>query len=373
MIKPGKPSSAVNQSAIPAMSGGGGGPGVPAVPNSPSVGTSPGGPGVLGQSNTGAGLRGESIGEGGGGVGGVHQVYQPPGDGVFGQGATGVHGVGTIGVYGVSEGNGQGVLGESTGNGPGVSGTSKGGDGVYGTSAHNGVHGMSASSADSGVWGENTGGGYGVSGSSAKGWGVYGSSQNGQAALFQGQVHITQDLNVDGRANLIGHVLCENGLGVNGLSVIGDMSLDGNLNITNKGDVVLSDCAEHFDVVDANTKPGTVMVIDQDGNLRPSSRPYDKKVAGVVSGAGNYRPGIILGQHQSQHKGLPIALFGKVYCRVDARDSAIEIGDLLTTSRTSGHAMKAQDPVNAFGAVIGKALKPLKEGQGLIPILVALQ
>jgi hypothetical protein len=64
---------------------------------------------------------------------------------------------------------------------------------------------------------------------------------------------------------------------------------------------------------------------------------------------------------------------GKVYCKVDATDAAIAVGDLLTTSRTPGHAMKAEDPVRAFGAVIGKALRPLSGGLGLVPVLVALQ
>jgi len=35
--------------------------------------------------------------------------------------------------------------------------------------------------------------------------------------------------------------------------------------------------------------------------------------------------------------------------------------------------MKTSDPSQAFGAVIGKALRPLAAGQGLIPILIALQ
>ena len=70
---------------------------------------------------------------------------------------------------------------------------------------------------------------------------------------------------------------------------------------------------------------------------------------------------------------MPLALVGKVYCKVDAGHGAIEIGDLLTTSPTPGHAMKAADPMRAFGAVIGKALRPLASGTGLIPILVALQ
>jgi hypothetical protein len=35
--------------------------------------------------------------------------------------------------------------------------------------------------------------------------------------------------------------------------------------------------------------------------------------------------------------------------------------------------MKAANPRDAFGAVIGKALGALPEGRGLIPILIALQ
>ena len=35
--------------------------------------------------------------------------------------------------------------------------------------------------------------------------------------------------------------------------------------------------------------------------------------------------------------------------------------------------MKAAEPLRAFGAVIGKALRPLNAGQALIPILIALQ
>ena len=64
---------------------------------------------------------------------------------------------------------------------------------------------------------------------------------------------------------------------------------------------------------------------------------------------------------------------GKVYCKVDAQYAPIEVGDLLTTSPTPGHAMKAADPLKGFGSVIGKALRPLNGGQGMIPILIALQ
>jgi hypothetical protein len=143
-----------------------------------------------------------------------------------------------------------------------------------------------------------------------------------------------------------------------------------------EGDIILrnADCAEDFDVAETEeSEPGTLMVFDEEGVLRQSRRPYDKRVAGVVSGGGDCRPGLVLDRHPLRPNRRPVALMGRVFCKADARFSPIEIGDLLTTSHTPGHAMKAADPLKAFGAVIGKALKPLDEGDGLIPILVSLQ
>jgi hypothetical protein len=150
-----------------------------------------------------------------------------------------------------------------------------------------------------------------------------------------------------------------------------------NGNILATGDVRLSggDCAEEFDVEEPQAlDPGTVMVIGDEERLHCCNQAYDKRVAGVLSGAGSCRPGILLGkQKSSQHKRLPLALTGKVYCKVDARYSPVGIGDLLTTSPTPGHAMKASDPSRGFGAVLGKALRPLNQGRGLIPVLISLQ
>jgi hypothetical protein len=116
-----------------------------------------------------------------------------------------------------------------------------------------------------------------------------------------------------------------------------------------------------------------VMVLDDKGRLQPSSHPYDRRVAGVVSGARDLQPGLILGRREGSLGRLPVALIGKVYCRADAGPAPIRVGDLLTTAETVGCAMRALDPVRAFGAVIGKALQRLDSGRGLIPILVALQ
>src|SRR5260370_30903506 len=119
--------------------------------------------------------------------------------------------------------------------------------------------------------------------------------------------------------------------------------------------------------------PGRVRVLGEEEALHESHQAYEKRVAGVISGAGDYKPGIILGKHEPGKKRLPLGLLGKVYCKVDARSSPIEIGDLFTTSATPGHAMKAGAPLQAFVAVIGKALQPRKDRLWLIPILIALQ
>jgi hypothetical protein len=152
------------------------------------------------------------------------------------------------------------------------------------------------------------------------------------------------------------------------LAVIGDVEVTGDIRLLG------ADCAEEFDVSSAEQiEPGTVMVIDEEGVLRESSRAYDKRVAGVVSGGGDYRAGLLLDRQESKANRMPVALVGKVACKVEARESPIEVGDLLTTAATPGHAMKAEDLSKAPGAVIGKALQRLTEGQGLIGVLVSLQ
>jgi hypothetical protein len=58
---------------------------------------------------------------------------------------------------------------------------------------------------------------------------------------------------------------------------------------------------------------------------------------------------------------------------VDADIAPIQVGDLLTTSPTKGHAQKVLDPAKATGAIIGKSLGSLKKGKGKIPVIAKLQ
>ena len=346
--------------------------------------------GVLGISNgaTGAGVTGTSpISHGVHGVNG-NGANNPPtiaagvwgetdgGYGVYGASidSDAIHGDSTQSdaVVGIAHAQGKsGVLGTSNGStGAGVTGTS---------SISHGVHGVNGSGANNpptiaaGVWGE-TDGGYGVYGASIDSDAIHGDSTQSDAVV--GIAH------AQGKSGVLG--ISDSGNGVTGISTNGNAgNFLGNVNVSGTisvgGDVILTgggqDCAEEFIVSPAIVvDPGTVMVINSNGELEPSRAPYDKRAAGVISGAGDLRPAIILGKPQSYGNNAFIALIGKVNCKVDARNAAVEVGDLLTTSPTLGHAMKVDDPVKGFGAVIGKALQSLSAGEkGVIPILVALQ
>jgi hypothetical protein len=233
-----------------------------------------------------------------------------------GAAGTGVHG-------NVGQGSGNPAATPTTG----VWGDCQNGNGVYGSSAAwNGVEGDSWSAEHAGVAGQNHSGGPAI-------WG----SSTGNAGQFEGNVLVTGTVTVG-------------------------------------GDVVLqnADCAEDFDVADSGMTAGTVVVMTGEG-LRACASEYATAVVGVISGAGSLRPAITLDRRPSSVPRMPVALMGKVYCKADATSSPISVGDLLTTSSTPGHAMRAGEPGRAFGSVIGKALGGLAQGRGLIPVLVGLR
>jgi hypothetical protein len=134
------------------------------------------------------------------------------------------------------------------------------------------------------------------------------------------------------------------------------------------------DYAEGFDVSqNKEISPGSVLVIDPDniGKLMLSNKSYDSKVAGIVGGAKGQGSGVRLGAGQFDYD---VALAGRVYCNVDATETAVQPGDLLTTSDTEGYAMRAIDYSRAQGAILGKAMEKLEKGnKGQILVLVTLQ
>jgi len=136
-----------------------------------------------------------------------------------------------------------------------------------------------------------------------------------------------------------------------------------------------ADLAEPFRSAVGELDPGTVVVLNEalEGAVHPCTETYDRKVVGVVSGAGGVNPGLVLGQEDLVDGDVRIAMVGQVEVRCSAENGPIRPGDLLTTSSVAGHAMRASDSDRAFGAVIGKALGSLDEGQGLVRVVVNLQ
>ncbi|MCK4371991.1 MAG: hypothetical protein KAW61_02540, partial [candidate division Zixibacteria bacterium] len=322
------------------------------------VNGSMGGNAVLGKANAplGTGVKGMAMGEDGKGVYGKAEGLH--GHGMHGEatlGGVGVYGDGNsvrgVGVKGVSEfGEGVGVVGSADGeDGWGVAGYANGPDGrgVYGRASHDDAIAIEAW-AD-GLRGKafygkaNQGGGVGIEveamGSSGVGL-IARSGSAGLGAKIYGNVRIYSNVD-EGLVMVLGEGL---------------------------------DYAEGFDMSDRfRTEPGTVVSIDPDnpGELEVSHIAYDTRVAGIVAGANGLGSGVRLGAGDFD---LDVALAGRVYCNVEATDTAIRPGDLLTTSSVPGYAMKATDYRRAQGAILGKAMQGLDRGQkGLILVLVTLQ
>jgi hypothetical protein len=289
-------------------------------------------------------------------------------------GMHGVHGRGEeVGVYG--EGGPVGVYG--TGTGDGVKGVSANGRGLYGISTNiagvrgestngNGVYGVTKTTAQN----ETSG----VTGFSQYGTGVTGRSDfyNGIKAVTQSDIHSALAAGNEGA----GPAIYAAG-GSDGLAAI----FKGNLQVrswaTDAKVVELGeglDYSEGFDISSAQgVEPGMVLVIDgqNPGALTLSTQPYDRRVAGIVAGANGLSSAVHAGGDSFP---VSVALAGRVYCYVDATYGAIQPGDLLTTSLTPGYAMRVGDYTEAQGAILGKAMEFMEEGErGLILVLVTLQ
>jgi len=295
------------------------------LPDSPISGTSPDSTAVSGESGSGIGVEGISTSN----------------IGVQGSSSrTGVSGRGNIGVQGINPGPGTLPVPDRP---AGVVGSSVENYGVYGASAnYDGVKGVSNTSQHAGVSAINTAAqaslppsGFAVWAVSYNGTGIY--AQGNPAGYFYGDVLVTGD------------VVLTNSIG--------------------------SDVAEDFDLEDdlIHSEPGTVLIINENGKLSASIEAYDTRVAGVISGAGELKPAVVLQRIPGQARRSPLALIGKTFCKADAEFGSIAPGDLLTTSPTRGHAMKVTDRSRSVGAALGKALGSLSSGRGLIPILVNLR
>lgn len=256
---------------------------------------------------------------------------------------------------------------QASGSGIAVFGNSPSGAGVVGTSTSwVGVYGESSS--QTAVWGKSTTAS-GVVGTSGSYVGVWGESDS-----FEGVRGISH--NVD-HGGVVGVNDAAGGVAVYGIAPNGGYAAWFNgrtktnvLEITGG-----SDLAERFNISGDKAEPGTLMIIDvaNPGHLTISQHAYDTKVAGIVSGAGDIKPGLTMHQAGVMEGNTEVAIAGRVYVKATAVNGTIKPGDLLTTSDVAGYAMKATDRDQEYGAVIGKAMTGLDKGEGLVLVLVNLQ
>ncbi len=73
--------------------------------------------------------------------------------------------------------------------------------------------------------------------------------------------------------------------------------------------------------------------LGEKGKLQPCLRPYDRKVVGVVAGAGDHRPGIVLDHQGAVSNRVPISVLGKVDCKPDASQGRSKWGTCLQLRR----------------------------------------
>jgi hypothetical protein len=300
---------------------------------------------TFGTSGFTSGVFGSAEGSTGSGAGVLGTAESPEGTGVIGRAnaSTGT----TLGVLGQTNSDeGIGVLG-NRGN-PVASGF--GGGGVRGvTSAANFVF----TYGTSGVATANTGSAVGIFGQAYSPQGVAGLFANVAGGdIIRGGVNQPEItvFRVDGR----GTVFADGGFRPFGADFAES--------------IAVKDGAEHY-------APGDLLVIDasSERRLSLSQTPYSTLVAGIYS----TRPGVIASQHRVDealpNNEVPLAVIGIVPCKVTTENGPIAAGDLLVTSSMPGHAMKGTDRARMLGAVVGKALEPMREGAGLIQVLVTLQ
>jgi hypothetical protein len=310
------------------------------------------------------------------------------GNGVYGSSSSGagVLGFSTSGsgVHGTANGSSAAVYGNNNGSGDGLSGSGSSGNGVSGSSSSgNGVSGSSSS-------------GNGVSGSSSSGNGVYGTGVTGgkfigssgsQPGLYvsnQGGGDIIQGFGTGSGSFVVqnnGDVYAQGDVYASAYNCFTSFS-DGLDDLLSEEDLApcltdgyTSDFAEMLPAV-RDLEPGDLLVIGPDGTLIRSSQPYQATVVGVYSTRPSY---VGNSRYWGQAGYAPLALAGIVPVKVSAENGPIRPGDLLTTSATPGHSMRASpltlNGVTFYpsGVLVGKALAGLDSGTGVILMLVTLQ
>jgi hypothetical protein len=217
-----------------------------------------------------------------------------------------------------------------------------------------------------------------------------------------------------GRGNLPGNAAIENTSNYNALMILGRnvnaanqpirrvvklwdfLSVEGDLNVVGATTHTRSDIAEVYHS-DADLQPGDVVGLDPDSDRIVRSRAAeDAGVIGIVSTL----PACLLNANDpvldptpvegptppaggpapaGGPRGYPVALCGRVPCKVTDQNGPIRRGDMLTASSVPGRAMRALpmrvdgQTLHRPGTIVGKALGGHETGEGVIEVFVTLR
>jgi len=109
-----------------------------------------------------------------------------------------------------------------------------------------------------------------------------------------------------------------------------------------------ADLAENY-TSDNQYPPGTVVVFGGEAEITTTDTSHDTRVAGVIS----TNPAYLMNDN---NQGLPVALTGRVPCRVQG---PVVKGQVLVTSNTPGVAQAIDNSKFLPGCVLGKALEAI--------------
>jgi hypothetical protein len=142
--------------------------------------------------------------------------------------------------------------------------------------------------------------------------------------------------------------------------------------------IITSGAADVAERINASewVEAGNVVEIDPEhpGFFRKSAGAYSTRVGGIISTS----PGVVLGQKSDSEDDQwgdtrpVLAIAGRVPVKVTTENGPIAVGDLLVASSTPGIAMKG-DPSTSIGCVVGKAMEPFAEGEGVVMAQVMLR
>jgi hypothetical protein len=237
--------------------------------------------------------------------------------------------------------------------------------------AHNGTNAVGVfgwTTQGVGVWGSSDSS-MGVKGTSNTGTGVYGlcSGLACYSMFSDGDMAVAGTLWVDSTLTVAGYATFSGGKS----GYVVEIAQNDDSVSLEAGDIVVisgagSPIVGEIPVIKVRRgtvgKMGAVVgIVDKRYTLAPQIATPDGRPMGVfddtVIAPGEHLTLVTLGAYKT--------------IKVDASYSSIAPGDLLVISPNPGHAMRADSPQP--GTIIGKALGELRDGTGVIPVIITLQ